>query len=296
MKIMGNSMFNNKQRNSFYMRLLPLFLMLFSFMHMSVSHAVCGMDEDDDYYGNAETCPFKNAVESTVGLTPEDQAFLNAVEATRIINRWYARLYIGKPKFKLNEISNTSLNDFVGFTPAVTSITNNLTQVTLAGGYFWEQWALEFEVLFSKKFNFTMSPVYVNAPVNVTGDVNSVTGFLNVQYVVPRLFSWYPRRLQIHFDAGVGPSLKMTNLNTFTLGGAPQQSGSTRTIAAATNLGAGARYQISAHWLVDVAYRYFFLGKTNFGPAIAATQTQVVQFQSEKTQVNGWFIGALYQF
>jgi opacity protein-like surface antigen len=263
---------------------------------MSVSHAVCGMDEDDDYYGLAETCPFKNSVEGTEGLTPADQAFLNAVEATRIINRWYMRVFIGKPKLKLNNFSNTSLNDFNGLQVSSTSAKQNLFEATLAGGYFWEQWALEFELWFSKRLNFTLNPVYTGVPVNLTGNMNEVAAFFNVQYVVPRLFSWYPRRLQIHFDAGVGPALKMSSINLFTTAGTPLQRGSTRTITAAANLGLGARYQISPHWLVDVAYRIFFLGKTNFGPATAVTPTQVVQFQAQTVQSSGFFIGAMYQF
>lgn len=302
---MGNSMSNNKLQKSKYSPIIQCILLIMGLIHLPFAMAVCGTDEDDDYYGNAETCPFKNATESTEGLTPEDIAFLNAVNATRIINRWYMRLFVGKPKVRLNSIQNTSVGLYNGLSPGTSAINQNIFQATLAGGYFWEQWAVEFEIYFSKKFDFTLNPVYGGiVPVappgltatQVTAQLNEVAGFLNLQYVVPRLFSWYPRRLQIHFDAGVGPALTQTNITALTATGVTLQSGSTRTLAAAANLGVGARYQVSAHWLVDVAYRYFYIGKTKFGPALGGDPTQDVQFTTKQLQANGWFIGAMYQF
>ncbi len=297
---MGNSMFNNKQRKSLCLRALQLMMILFAFSYATLTHALSSVDVDEDYYGNAGTYPFKNAIEGTESLNPEDVAFLNAVNATRIINRWYMRLMVGKPKLRLDEIENDSVGTFNGmpiFTPA---INENLTQVTLAGGYFWEQWAAEFEILFSKRFDFSIAPTFVAPPTapNVITQVelNQIAAFFNAQYVLPRLFSWYPRRLQIHFDAGVGGALKMANVSTFSLTNAPYQSGSTRTLTAAANLGLGARYQVTANVLVDVAYRYFFLGKTEFGPALAANAAQDVQFTAKTTQSNGFFAGAVYQF
>ncbi|MGD9592007.1 MAG: outer membrane protein [Candidatus Berkiella sp.] len=291
-------MFNNKHGKPIYLHALQLLLLLFCFSS-TASFAVCGMDDEDDYYGSAETCPFKNAVEGTEALNPSDVAFLNAVNATRIINRWYMRLMVGKPKIKLDDIENDSVGTFNGLPPFTPAFNQNLLQVTLAGGYFWEQWAAEFEILFSKRFDFTFAPVFLSAALPVPQaqvQLNQVAAFINLQYVVPRLFSWYPRRLQIHFDAGVGPSLKMANVSTFTLAGAPLQSGSKRTLTAGANLGLGARYQVTANILVDVAYRYFFLGKAQFGPALAANAAQDVQFTAKTVQSNGFFAGALYQF
>ncbi len=297
---MGNSMFNNKQRKPIFLRCLQLMLLLLCFSS-SISHAlVWGIDQDDDdYYGNSETEPFKEAIDGTEALSPSDVAFLNAVNATRIINRWYMRLMIGKPKIKLDDIQNDSVGTFNGLSTFTPAFNQSLVQVTLAGGYFWEQWAAEFEILFSKRFDFTFAPVFLSTtlPVpQVQVELNQVAAFINLQYVLPRLFSWYPRRLQIHFDAGIGPSLKMANVSTYSITGVAYQSGSKRTLTAGANLGLGARYQVTANVLVDVAYRYFFLGKAEFGPALAANAAQDVAFSAKTVQSNGFFAGAVYQF
>ncbi len=288
---MGNNMFKF---------VFQLALLLVCSLYQPLSHALCGMDEDDDYYGNAETCPFKNAIESTEGLTPDDVAFLNAVNATRIINRWYMRLMAGKPKFQVRDIQNTSVGTFNGLSVATPAFSESHLQVTLAGGYFWEQWAAEFEILFSKRFDFTLAPTFANPPalpgVSTQIQFNQVAAFFNMQYVIPRLFSWYPRRLQIHLDGGIGGALKQNNVTITSLTGISYTSATTRNVTAAANLGVGTRYQVTAHVLVDIAYRYFFLGKTKFGPAFAASPLQDVQFQSKELQTNGFFAGAVYQF
>lgn len=290
---MDNSMFNNKQHNKSYLSVVQLTLFLFCFLFHSLSHAVCGMDEDDDYYGNAETCPFKNAVEGTEGLAPGDVAFLNAVNATRIINRWYMRLMVGKPKLKISDFDNESGGIFTGLQAPIGSINQNLLMATLAGGYFWEQWALEFEILFSKRLDQSETINFAGIPVTGSFELNQAAAFLNAQYVFPRLFSWYPRRLQLHLDAGAGAALKATS-SSLTVGAVGPISGSTRNVTAAANLGAGARYQVTANVLVDLAYRYFFLGKTTFGPIAAGANS--LQFSAKKNQINGFFVGALYQF
>lgn len=306
---MNYNMSSNKQRCMYTNFLAQFAFLLFCVMFFSSAFAICGMDEDEDgYYGNAEICPFKNAVEGTEVLTAKDQAFLNAVETTRVINRWYVHFFIGKPRVKVAEIENDAFGDFSGLAMGTDSITDNLLTATISAGYVWQQWALELELYGSKKLTFTMSPVYQGippavapaaTPLAVEGDVQQVALFLNVQYIIPRLFSWYPKRLLVHLDAGAGGALKSTNINTMSLTGTPFQSGSDRTISAAGNLGVGARYQITPNILVDVAYRYFFLGKTDFGPAIgnaATSPNPSVQFRSQKYTVNGFFAGAAYQF
>lgn len=296
---------NNKQRRMYTNLLAQSAFFLFCFMYFSSPFALCGMDEDEDgYYGNAEICPFKNAVEGTEALTAKDQAFLNAVETTRVINRWYVHFFIGKPRVKIAEIENDSSGDFSGLAMGTDSITTDLLTATISAGYVWQQWALELELYGSKKLTYTLSPVYQSVPAPATplaveGDIQQVALFVNLQYIIPRLFSWYPKRLLVHLDGGAGASLKSTNINTMSLTGTPFQSGSDRTIAAAGNLGVGAKYQITPNILVDVAYRYFFLGKTDFGPAIgnaATSPNPSVQFRSQKYTVNGFFAGAAYQF
>lgn len=289
---MGNSMFNNKQRKPIYLHAISLIMLLIC-LSSTLAHAVCGMDEEDDYYGNAETCPFKSAVEGTEGLNPSDIAFLNAVNATRIINRWYMRLMVGKPKLRLTNFENESSGIFANQAISEAGINQTLTQVTLAGGYFWETWAMEFEILFSKRFNGSLTENFGGTPITASVELNQVAAFINAQYVIPRLFSWYPRRLQVHLDAGVGGALKSTN-STLTIGAISPISGSTRNISAAANLGLGARYQVTANVLVDVAYRYFFLGKTTFGPI--ASGGNELQISAKTTQTNGFFAGAVYQF
>lgn len=251
--------------------------------------------DDEEYFGNAQTPPFQDAVAGTEAIKPEELAYLNAVDITRVINRWYVRFFFGNPRMKLNDIGNTSATPIAtGLTPGVNEVTKYLYNWSFAGGKVWQQWVLEFELLFMKELDFTISPSYFTVPLNSQVKINQASAFINVQYIIPRYFSWYPKRLQVHLDGGLGAALKMTDISLFGMDGTPFQSGSRRTLQPAANLGLGARYQLTANVLFDVSYRYFFFGKTDIGPA--NFNVEQVEYQASKFQANGFFLGLFYQF
>ena len=252
-------------------------------------------EDAEGYYGRAQKKIFVDSVEGTDVLSNQDRAFLNSVQSTRVTERWYVRALITKAKTKLQDLSNNSSPNYQGLPLTLTNQTNNLYQVLVAGGYLWESWALEGELFFSKRMKVDMNPVFATAPtapnmnVNMSSKLDQIGLLFNVQYIIPRWFDFYPQRLQLHLDAGVGPDLKMTDSTTTSLAGTPRVSGSSRNIAVMAKFGAGMRYQVTTHILVDIAYNYLWLGKTDFGPVDG------IKFKSNEMRSNGFYIGATYQ-
>lgn len=262
----------------------------------SVSSASFDVFDDDveGYYGNAETRRFKDDVEGTDALSARDRAFLDSVAVNRITQRWYVRALIGNSKTKMDGVSNNSSMPYDTAVLSGGSVTNNLIQFLVAGGYLWEHWAIEGELFFSKKFDYdqVISNIADTTPgtiIAAQSEINQIGLLINLQYVIPRYFDFYPQHLQLHVDAGVGPIVKSTDTKTFNLDGSPRQSGSAQTLAWMGKLSAGGRYQVTTHFLVDVVYLYLFLGKTSFGPV------ESIKFQSTKTQSNAFFFGLTYQ-
>lgn len=289
------------RKMNFLVYLSFLLLSLISFQTLAAIEVIA----EDEYFGNGQTRPFKDAIEGTETIKPEELAYLNAVDATRTINRWYFRVFFGNPRTKLEEIGNTSIGDFVGLSPGTTEVTKYLYNLTFAGGKIWTQWALELELWFMKELKFNIDPAYDGIPSSAEVKINQAAAFINVQYIIPRLFSWYPKRLQIHLDGGVGAALKHADLTVYISDPSNTGSGSERTVSPAANLGLGARYQLTAHLLFDIAYRYFFFGKTQIGPATVAANDPAVaallfnptfEYESNKMQANGFYLGAFYQF
>ena len=249
------------------------------------------MDEDVEggYYGNGVTRPFRNATEGTETLTAEDQAFLNSVQRTRITERWYLRFLVGHPRVKLNKINNNSSYPFDTLQIALPNFTDNLYQLGLAGGKVWENWGVEMEALFSKKLKYYANPMYVGVPGSASAELTSYALLFNVQYIIPHYISLYPRRLQIHLDAGAGVALNNTNSTAYDATGAPVESASARQTPAAGMLGIGARYQIVPSVLFDLTYRFVSWGKTKYGPVLG------LQFQSNELTSTGLWAGLTYQ-
>lgn len=261
-------------------------------------------EETEGYYGSGQTRPFRDAIENTDPLTPYDRAFLDSVEETRVTERWYARVMVGKSQVNIKTLTNNSSSFLDVYTLSTGSVKDNLYQLTLAGGHIWEQWAFELELLLSKKLSYSTNPVLIGlSPVlgtystNANIELNTYSIFVNAQYVIPRWFSFYPRRLQVHLDAGVGGSLKVSdvqgNVNNPVLNPTilpVSESVSARTTSFAGMLGAGARYQVSPCFLLGIAYRYYSLGKSSYGPV------QGVKWQSNTLNSTGFFLDITYQF
>jgi len=299
---LNRSMFNNKY--PVVSDILKCCIFLLCLIHGKCLASFDVYDEDSaGYYGNAEKRNFKDDIEGSETLSPRDQAFLDSVHATRLTERWYMRALVGQAKTKVTDLHNTSsysppISNALSLT--VNSQTNNLYQLLIAGGYLWEHWGLEAELFFTKQINLNMTPIFqgnigcpgVNCNIGEQSTIKQGALLFNIQYVIPRYFDFYPQHLQLHLDAGIGPAFKMTNTKTYNFNGSPRQSGSANTIAGAGKLSAGARYQVTLHFLVDVAYYYLFLGKTNFGPVDSPS----IKFKSDQTQSNGFFFGLTYQF
>lgn len=257
----------------------------------------------EGYYGNAETRRFKDDVEGTEVLSDQDRAFLNSISINRITERWYIRALVGNEKTKMQQVTNNSSSPFNHLVLSSGTVTKNLMQLLVAGGYLWEHWAVEGELFFSKQLNYNQTltiplPYIQYGPLGnyqLQSQIQQIGLLVNVVYVIPRYFDFYPQHLQLHLDAGVGPNLKSTNTKSYTTGGRMLQSGSARTLAWMGKLAAGGRYQFATHWLVDVSYAYLYLGKTEFGPVGIATANGNVKFKSNQMQSNGFWFGLTYQ-
>jgi opacity protein-like surface antigen len=264
-------------------------------------------EDSEGYYGSAQTRPFKDAVDNTDALNSADLAFLDSVEITRVTERWYARLMVGKAKVNVLNFSNNSSPFLDTFQLSTGSVTDNVYQLLIAGGKIWEQWAFEIEALFSKKISYFTEPVLIGTShvpdvgsysTNASVQLYIYVLTANVQYIIPRLFSFYPRRLQIHLDAGAGAAI----LNSSVTGAAlqpippanlpmpPWQSVSQPSYPAVGMLGVGARYQISPHFLTGVTYRYYAMGKSKYGPV------QNIKWQSDQLRSTGFYIDVTYQY
>lgn len=239
-------------------------------------------DASEGYYGNAKSPAFERAIEGSEVLTPAEQDFLDNVEQTRITERWHTRLLIGRPKVKLPAPSDT----ISGESLSASADANKTTQLLLAAGYLWQHWGLEAEVLWSNTLHYQGNFPSINE-ATVLADIKQYGLLFNVQYVIPHWFSFYPKYLQLHLDAGAGAAYKSVKT---TLEQDPFSSNdSTSTIALAAQLGGGARYQIVPSLLVDVAYRYISLGKTKF-------KTPELSLKSSNSTSHGLFVGLTYQF
>lgn len=309
MCIVGKSMPNNKRRIFFSSRgalLAPLF---FGLVSTPIWATFDVMDEDTEgYYGNAQIRPFKDAVDNTDDLSAKDRAFLNSVEETRVTERWYARILVGQPQVKLKSISNKSSPPNDVYQVAYPEATDTLYQFSFAGGHIWEHWGLEIELYFPKTLNYFANPFLAGRTESASAKIKQAALLFNAQYVIPRWFSFYPRKLQVHLDAGFGPALTTTNMSTVDATGVQTDSSSVRTVNAAGMLGVGARYQIVPSLLVDLDYRFYDLGKSNFGPLNIGPgntppcptnspncQLQNMKFQSTQIRSSGLFVGATYQ-
>ncbi len=210
-------MFNSKPKTSFTKRLAGLTLALLSVVSAPLFASFGVLEESDiDYYGNATIPPFRDAVEGTESLNARERAFLNSLDQARIINRWYVRFLIGNARLQLKEIETTyALTPFSpqGFTPVTNTDTDLLTGL-LAWGKLWDSWAVEAEILISRRLQENFNPIAPGVPIALYLDINTYALFFNVQYILPHVVSFYPTRLQIHFDAGFGPVYKTTDLET----------------------------------------------------------------------------------
>lgn len=257
-------------------------------------------EDSEGYYGSAQTRPFKDAIDNTDELSSADLAFLDSVEITRVTERWYGRLMVGKAKVNVLNFSNNSSAFLDTYQLSTGSVTDNVYQLLIAGGKIWEQWAFELEALFSKKISYFTEPVLIGVspvigPYVTNADVQLYIYVLtaNVQYIIPRLFSFYPQRLQIHLDAGAGAALLnacVTGTTTDPRITPAWQSSSSPSFPAVGMLGVGARYQISPHFLTGVTYRYYAMGKSSYGPV------QNIKWQSDQLRSTGFYIDVTYQY
>ncbi|MGE3319061.1 MAG: outer membrane protein [Candidatus Berkiella sp.] len=283
-------MFNNKLKGS----LTTAFALALAFLcgHTTPCFATFDVMDDDiegGYYGNGVTRPFRNATEGTETLSAEDAAFLQSVQQTRITERWYMRVLVGHPRVKLNKINNNSSYPLDALQIAQPNFTDNLYQIGFAGGKIWENWGMEIEALLSKRLKYYANPMFLGEDVGASADLTSYALLFNVQYIIPHWISLYPRRLQIHLDAGAGAALNNTNSTGYDATGAPTESASARQTPVAGMLGIGARYQITPCILFDLTYRFISWGKTKYGPV------QGFQFQSNELTSQGLWVGLTYQ-
>lgn len=290
---------------------LLVLILLSSFTSISFASFDIFDEDSEGYYGSGQTRPFRDAIENTDSLTAADQAFLISVEETRVTDRYYGRVMVGKSKVALNNLTNNSSSFLDTYTLHTGSVNDNLYQLIIDGGHVWQQWVLELEFFFSKQLNYFTDPILVGFspalinlttppgtyPTNAQVKLQQYALLMNIQYIIPRWFSFYPRRLQVHLDAGAGVAMLISNVTGTSdlpllnpnLTPTPQNT-STRNFPAVGMLGLGARYQLAQHILMGVAYRYYNFGKSKYGPV------QGVKWQSNQLRESGIFIDLTYQF
>lgn len=271
------------------------------------------MSEDTEgYYGNAEIRPFRDIIDNTDELTPCDKEFLEGVVVTRVTERTYFRAMVGKPTLRLSGVENKSSPPADVIAVASPSLSDKKYGLLLAAGHVWEHWAIEGEFYASKKLTLNANPLIPNFPNFITpalpfgpqsasANINLYALFLNLVYILPRWFDICPLKLQIHLDAGVGGSLKTANLTITDRFGFTTSTNSKQSWSVAGLLGAGLRYQMTPHFLVDFAYRYMNLGRVRYGPIqvgppLLPEFQAPMKFQTNQVTVSGFFIGFTYQF
>ena len=282
-------------RNNMSNKLIALVIICLGWAQITFASLDVMDDDMEGFYGEAETQHFKEAVEGADALSSKERAYLSGIGSNRIEDRWYARLLIGRARFKLNSLQNESSGPAGNLTLAQNSLSDNLVQVLLAGGYVWEHWAMEAELLFTKPLEYMPRPTFSDTVFDdqVDATIRTYVLFFNLQYIIPRWFDFYPRRLQLHLDAGAGPVIKTTSATTFS-DGEQTSSGSSRIFSIAGQLGVGARYQLSNNFLIDLAYRYMDFGKTKFGPVVV-DEFNVIYLTSKQFRANGFYAGVTYQ-
>jgi opacity protein-like surface antigen len=288
-------MFNNKQQNKKNVRPYVMGLLMLFTTSMCVA-SIDVMDEDQEgYFGEATVPTFRNAVDGTDEINARDRAFLEGVEETRTAQRWYARFLIGRAKVRLSEVVNQSSGIASSVAINTPSATNTLFEYFLAGGYMWEHWAAEMELFIAKPFNYNPNSTFGGVSTDSTAKVRQFALFINLQYILPRWFDFYPRRLQLHIDAGIGGALKITDIDSTPIMSGQETSTSTRLFNVVGNLGLGARYQLTPSFLIDIVYRYLDVGKTSFGPIVVTADGGEAVFESQNLRSNGFFVGLTYQ-
>jgi len=279
-------MFNNRWKAAWISLVL-----LFTFGEALASIDL--IDEDaDGFYGEAMTTPFKNAMDGTDALNARDQEFLAGVEENRVAERWYTRFVMGRAKVRLSEVVNQSTGPAATIAVTNPSASDTLFEYFLAGGHVWQHWAMELELFLAEPFRYY--PSATGATISASNiKLEQQAVFLNVQYILPRWFDFYPRRLQIHLNAGLGAALKTTVIEATPTSG-QEISHSTSLVNVVGNLGVGARYQLTPNFLIDIMYRYLDVGKTKAGP-IALSPTATLILESQNLRSNGFFVGLTYQ-
>lgn len=271
--------------------------------------------QQDEFYGNAQNRTFKSAVEGIESLDESDRAFLASVEESRTFKRWYTRIMFGQPRVTMKNIENQT-NGANPSTPVAAGLVFPTTtdviytsgvpmsepekvddsfSVLLAWGYHWVKWAWELELMLSETLKYQAKPVKPGVPIQVQADVTKIGIFNNIEYTFDRWFDFMPVDLHLYALFGFGLAYKQTDVTTLTLVGQARQTHSTSLASLAWQLGAGARYQISPHFLLEVTYRYADLDKVKFGPVDAVKPFDGLAFRAKTLRSVGGFLGLTYK-
>lgn len=264
---------------------------------------------EDGFYGNAQNKTFKSAVEGLETLDESDKAFLASVEESRTFKRWYARIMFGQPRVTLKNIENQTnganpSTPLIDGTPVIYRSGVPISEpekkddsftVLLAWGYHWLKWAMELELMIAETLKYAAKPVTPTVPIQVQSDISTIVLFGNVEYTFDRWFDFMPQDLKLYVLFGVGGAVKQSDITTLSLVGQARQTHSTTIASLAYQLGLGARYQISPHFLIDLTYRYADLEKVKFGPVDAVKPFDGLAFRAKTLRSAGGFLGLVYK-
>lgn len=264
---------------------------------------------EDGYFGNAQNRTFRSAVEGVESLDSSDRAFLASVEESRNFQRWYTRILLGQPRNTLKNIQNQTIGantstPLIDGTPVIYRSGVPISEpekkddaftVLLAWGYHWFKWALELELMFAETLKYQAKPVMPLVPIQVQADITRIVLFTNIEYTFDRWFDFMPQDLRIFALFGFGPALKQTDTTTLSMVGQARQTHSTTSASLAYQLGFGARYQISPHFLIEATCRYADLDKVKFGPVDAVKPFDGLAFRAKTLRSSGGFLGLIYK-
>lgn len=244
--------------------------------------------EDTTDFGHAQNETFQKAIGYDEPITPEEDSFLNSVVQQQVVNRWFFQATVGRPKTDFRKVVNQSPGAFDGLFVNRNGTSEDTFGFSLAWGYRWSSWAFNLEVLILESLRFDVSPVLAGVDFGLRSEIMPIACFFNIQYILPRMFSFWPKQLSLYLNAGAGLASKGVDAETLDALGVALEQASNRTGDFGWNLGVGLSYQVTGSLIVDLMFRFFDLGEAKIGTISA------VELKSKEVRTQGLFLGITY--
>jgi len=262
---------------------LILILMFFSSDSYAKTHNI------DPKYGKGQTRSFMNAMyERSPDISETELQEIAKSIPPRITERFFIRLGANWGRSILSQVKNTSVHLKIKDAKVATSNYTSPSKLgaELAFGYRLDRLSVELEAIAVEYFKFNVNPLFNNQPGKLDSIVKAQGGFLNVYYDI---LDFMPVRAFL--GVGLGTGINSTNSN---FSNAPPISTgvnfTSRNIAGAYNLVAGAKINIASRVFINGAVRY-----TNFAGFgnIKAVSSKNVEWLDEN---RNWYLQGQHAF